>query len=188
MSRFARFEPSVGYSRRQQARVLAASTFAIGVIGGSLLGYVIWQHRASLPDALPRPSWTRHRATLPQELSPAARYRIDVLRVSDGDTFEARVHLAPGRFLITRVRLRGIDAPELSARCAAELRGAEAAQRALRRILAEGNAAIWNVGPDKYHGRIVADAGTRRTPDISAAMLATGLVRSYGGGYRAGWC
>ena len=41
----------------------------------------------------------------------------EALRVLDGDTFEARVRVWPGFDVTTRVRLRGIDAPEMRARC-----------------------------------------------------------------------
>jgi endonuclease YncB( thermonuclease family) len=187
MSRFARIEPSFLHRRRAQARRLAMSTFVLGIVGGSVLGFLIWQNRAQWPASFPQ-SWTRSRQVLPGELSPNARYSVDVLRVSDGDTFEARVHLDQGRFLITRVRLRGIDAPELSARCAQEFHMAEAAQGALRRMLAEREVSIWNIGPDKYSGRIVADAATRGTPNISSALLAKGVARKYDGGRRDGWC
>src|SRR3954465_9784076 len=47
----------------------------------------------------------------------ATPHPVDVIRTIDGDTFEARVHLEPGLDLNTRVRLRGIDAPELKASC-----------------------------------------------------------------------
>jgi endonuclease YncB( thermonuclease family) len=184
MSRFA--DSSFMRRRRQQARVFAASTFAIGVVGGALLGFMIWQHRAQWPDIRPA-SWTRSGA-LPADLSPTGRYVADVLRVNDGDTFEARVHLKPGQHLITRVRLRGIDTAELNARCVQEYRLAEAAQKALRAILAERQVSIWNIGPDKYYGRVVAEVGTRTTPDVSAAMLAKGVARRYDGGRREGWC
>ena len=70
--------------------------------------------------------------------SPDMRHPVDVIRTIDGDTFEARVHLPPGLDLITRVRLRGIDAPELKASCAQELQMAEAATDALRDLLGEG--------------------------------------------------
>jgi endonuclease YncB( thermonuclease family) len=183
MSRFA--EPPFAHRRRQQARVLAASTFAIGIVGGALLGFMIWQHRAHLSDMRPA-SWTRS-VSLPGDLSPGGRYAADVLRVNDGDTFEARVHVRPGQHLITRVRLRGIDAAELNARCAQELRQAEAAAAALRGMLGDRQVSIWNLGPDKY-GRIVADVGTRTIPDVSAALLAKGVARPYDGGHRAGWC
>src|SRR5437764_11327368 len=48
---------------------------------------------------------------------PDVRHPVDVIRTIDGDTFLARVHLSPGLDLTTRVRLRGIDAPELKAFC-----------------------------------------------------------------------
>jgi endonuclease YncB( thermonuclease family) len=183
MSRFA--DTPFAQRRRQQARVFAASTFAIGIVGGALLGFMIWQHRAQWSDIRPA-SWTRS-AALPADLSPGGRYVADVLRVNDGDTFEARVHVQPGRHLITRVRLRGIDTPEMNARCARELQLAEVAQATLRVVLKERQVSIWNLGPDKY-GRIIADAGTRTTPDVSAAMLAKGVARRYDGGRRDGWC
>ena len=71
------------------------------------------------------------------------------------------MHLAPGQDVMTRVRLRGIDAPELKAACAEELRLAEAATAALRDLLRQGEVAIYNIGPDKYQGRVVADVATK---------------------------
>jgi endonuclease YncB( thermonuclease family) len=65
---------------------------------------------------------------------------------------------------------------------------AEAATDALRALLRDGDVMIFNVGPDKYAGRVVADVATRRTANVSTAMLAAGHVRSYGGGHRSGWC
>jgi endonuclease YncB( thermonuclease family) len=47
---------------------------------------------------------------------------------------------------------------------------------------------IFNIGPDKYNGRVVADAATRRTPSVSAALLSAGYARPYQGGRRSGWC
>jgi endonuclease YncB( thermonuclease family) len=116
------------------------------------------------------------------------RHPVDVIRTIDGDTFEARVHLEPGLDPTTRIRLRGIDAPELKASCPQELQMAEAATGALRALLSEGDVRIFNIGPDKYGGRVVAEVATRRTGNISAAMLAAGHVRSYSGGHRSGWC
>lgn len=116
------------------------------------------------------------------------RQPAEVLRVIDGDTFEARVRLWPGLEMTTRVRLRGIDAPELKSACADEFDRAQVARQALEALLAEGPVAIFNIGPDKYHGRVVADAQTPRTPDVSAALLAAGHARPYQGGRRGGWC
>ena len=150
------------------------------------------RHWVHLPGAIwsqshyPQSTWRDDEAIWKQ--TEHATRPVDVTRTIDGDTFEARVHLSPGRDITTRVRLRGIDAPELKARCEKELRMAEAASAALRNLLAEGDVTISHVGPDKYQGRIDARVATRRTPDVSAALLAGGYVRAYDGGHRSGWC
>ena len=95
--------------------------------------------------------------------SPDLHHPVDVIRTIDGDTFLARVHLSPGLEPITRVRLRGIDAPELKAQCPEELQMAEAATDALRALLGEGEVTISNIGPDKYSERVDADVATRKT-------------------------
>ncbi|MBI3433465.1 MAG: thermonuclease family protein [Proteobacteria bacterium] len=118
----------------------------------------------------------------------ASGHPAEVLRVLDGDTFEARVKVWPGLDITTKVRLRGIDAPEMNARCASERVKADAARAALVLMLAEGAVAVTRVGLDKYGGRVLADAATRATPNVSRAMLAGGHARAYAGGRRESWC
>ncbi len=101
-------------------------------------------------------------------------YPAEVVRVIDGDTFEARVRVWPGLAVDTKVRLRNIDAPELHARCADELKKAQAARAALQTILAVGGVTISRVGLDKYAGRVDALVATRDTADVSTALLAAG--------------
>jgi endonuclease YncB( thermonuclease family) len=123
-----------------------------------------------------------------QRLNPSLAYPAEVLRVIDGDTFQARVRVWPGLDVDTKVRLRGIDAAELHARCDDERIKAEAARAALQAILAEGGVAVSQVGVDKYGGRVDASASTRSVADVSAAMLNGGWARSYSGGRRGAWC
>lgn len=104
--------------------------------------------------------------------NPDTRQAVDVIRIIDGDTFLARLHQRDGRDLVTRVRLRGIDAPELKASCQDELTKAEAATDALRELLGQGGVAIYNIGPDKYEGRVVADVATRRTANVRCSRAA----------------
>jgi endonuclease YncB( thermonuclease family) len=161
--------------------------FVAGVVAGTMLPVRHWLHR-------PSSHFADSQAARDAEMivkragNPDVHHPVDVIRTIDGDTFEARVHLSPDLNLTTRVRLRGIDAPELKASCPGELQMAEAATDALRKLLGEGDVAIFNIGPDKYGGRVVADAATRRTGNVSTAMLAAGHARSYGGGHRSGWC
>jgi endonuclease YncB( thermonuclease family) len=162
--------------------LLAAVTFALGLGIGASIGPVTANRGEAPPPA----------ATTPARPSDPSATRLvhpaEVIRVVDGDTFEARVHLWPGLDITTRVRLRGIDAPEFKARCNDERIKAEAARDALRAILDQGEVGISGVGLDKYGGRVLADASTSRTRDVSAALLDAGVARRYSGGHRDGWC
>lgn len=175
--------------------VLAGMIFAIGVAVGSLLPWPGpgWHPNSNMQrtDRAP-PERANHAASNEMAWKRGGthdvRHPVEVIRALDGDTFEARVHLWPGLDMTTRVRLRGIDAPELKAGCPQELEMARNASEALDLMLAEGDVTIFNIGPDKYNGRVVADASTKQTPNVSAALLASGYARSYGGGRRGGWC
>jgi endonuclease YncB( thermonuclease family) len=146
--------------------------FVICVAAGTMLPVRDWVR--SLPSAADSQTARDAEIIWKRSGNSATRHPVDVVRTIDGDTFEARVHLEPGLDLNTRVRLRGIDAPELKASCPQEMRMAEAATGALRTLLGEGDVRIFNIGPDKYAGRVVADAATRRTENVSTAMLAAG--------------
>ncbi len=110
-----------------------------------------------------------------------------VVKVVDGDTFRARIEISPDFRVSTRVRLRGVDAPEMRASCEEERIGAKAARRALRAILAEGGVIIRDLGEDRY-GRLLGTVTTRATPDVSEALIAKGVARRYEGGRRESWC
>jgi endonuclease YncB( thermonuclease family) len=155
--------------------------FAVGIAVGNMANsdLVGRQLTANAAPAAP--------ATINTQLA-VGMHPAEVLRVLDGDTFEARVRVWPGLDITTKIRLRSIDAPELKAHCADERSRAEAARNALKMMLAEGGVAVSHVGLDKYGGRVLADAATRATPDIGTAMLAKGLARAYGGGHRESWC
>lgn len=161
--------------------------FAAGYAAGG--GWVLFREGvAQTPAPAPtgRPVATEQRSG-PAGTGPA--YPAELLHVNDGDTFEARVQIWPGMQVTTRVRLRGIDAPEkFGARCESEYRRAVAAEGALRQLLQAGGIVISRVAFDKYGGRVLADAATRETANVSEALLASGLARPYEGGRRGGWC
>jgi len=110
--------------------------------------------------------------------SRVGAYPAEVIRVIDGDTFQARVRAWPGLDVDTKVRLRNVDAPELHARCADELARAQAARAALETMLAAGGVTLSRVGIDKYGGRVDALVATRDTADVSTALLDGGFARS----------
>ena len=108
--------------------MLAAATFAIGLGAGATIGPVTASRNGGETSG-PAPAITS--APSSEANMPRMVHSAEVVRVIDGDTFEARVHLWPGLDITTRVRLRGIDAPEFKARCNEERLRAEAARDAL---------------------------------------------------------
>lgn len=110
-----------------------------------------------------------------------------ILRVLDGDTFEAEARVWPGHSVRVNVRIRGIDAPEIKSRCGAERRAALEARAALSELLGE-RVSLWNIGSAKYYGRVLADVETAEGTPVVPFMLSRGLARPYEGGRRAGWC
>jgi endonuclease YncB( thermonuclease family) len=184
--------PLADLTHRRSGRPLGGVLPIIGVIFGLglLAGAILHPPAGVDPFATAARergafSWSRHRLA---DFNPQARYQAEVLRVIDGDTFEARLHIWSGFEITTKVRLRAIDAPELHARCAREYLKAEAARAALQRLLSVGSVTVSQVAPDKYRGRIDATVATRETPDVSAALLKGGFARSYDGGRREPWC
>ncbi len=180
------------YQRHGGALVTAAVIFALGATVGAMV-------RLSLPESAR--SFDIARAAAVSGAEPAASvgtnshkfdlqtvYQAEVVRIIDGDTSQARVQVWPGLSVDTKVRLRGVDAPELRARCADEYAKAQAARAALETILAAGGVMISRVGIDKYGGRVDAFVATHDTADVSAALLNGGFARSYDGGRRVSWC
>lgn len=201
MSRFISF-PAFANPRRGNSLLGAGALFALGLTAGALVNPIVAPRLKPFARFLPIPQRafvapssfsTRNYPTLMNAptvrgLDPALAYQADVVRVIDGDTFVARVRVRHGFYVDTHVRLRDIDAAELHARCASEFAKAIAARIALQRILADGNVTISRVGRDKYPERIDASVATRRTPDVSAALLKGGYARAYDGGRRGSWC
>ena len=63
-------------------------------------------------------------------------YRASVLRIIDGDTFEARLRVWFGQDVTVAVRIRGFDAPELKSKCPRDMALAQEARAALGAALA----------------------------------------------------
>lgn len=99
-------------------------------------------------------------------------------RAVDGDT------LACGT---ERVRLMGLDAPELRGQCLREWHAARAARARLQQLVA-GGVQLERRGTDRY-SRALAIARTRDGRDVAVIMIGEGHARAYSGrGRRGGWC
>jgi micrococcal nuclease len=164
---------------RQARSGAAIGAFVLGLVAGAMIAPVMASRSGGEPPPTSGP---------PATVSVRGAYTAEALRVIDGDTFEARVHVWPGLAITTKVRLRGIDAPELNGRCPAERTKAEAAREALRAVISEGDLTVLRVSLDKYGGRVLADVVTSRTSDVAQALLLRGVARAYAGGRRENWC
>jgi len=140
-----------------------------------LVALLAWTVTAPAAESLPGPVGAR------------------VLRVLDGDTIEVRANIWLGQEVATRVRLAGVDAPELKGACRHEriLAMRARAYLAARLATADGRPAqvsLSDIRAGKYGGRVLARVHTAGGEDLSHALLAAGLVRPYAGNARRPWC
>lgn len=124
----------------------------------------------------------------------AARERLpgpvpaDVVRVHDGDTLDVRARIWLGQVVSTKIRIAGIDTPELRGRCHRERRMAEAARAFVRSKLSDPRITLRDIRYGKYAGRVLARVITARGEDLGEALIAAGLGRRYQGRRRGSWC
>ena len=116
-----------------------------------------------------------------------------VVEVVDGDTLAVRVRIWLDNDVTTRVRLDGIDAPELRGACPEERELARrAAEFLVAKVMAAGEGGtevrLRDVRYGKYARRVVARVETEAGEDLGRALLDAGLARPYGGGRRLSWC
>jgi len=109
-----------------------------------------------------------------------------VVGVIDGDTVIVATVFA-GRPSQFRIRLRGIDAPELRSRDPAERAAAIRARDFLSERCLHQIVTITDIKNDKYGGRFLADVTCNGTA-LSTVMLQRGLARAYDGGHRIPFC
>ena len=122
----------------------------------------------------------------------AGPVRARVRAVIDGDTIAVRARIWIGQNVDTRVRLAGVDTPELRGACAAERDLAAAARDFVAdAVMGVGTAAgvtLWDIRYDKFGGRVLARVETAGGADLAELLIAAGLGRAYDGGAREPWC
>ena len=111
----------------------------------------------------------------------------ELVSVIDGDTVLVSARPWPQQTVSVMVRIRGIDTPEIHAKCEKSRQLALAAKDVLTEALSTGNGrlSLSSISGDKYFGRVVADIGFDHGHDAAAVMLAAGLSRPYDGGRKS---
>ncbi len=111
----------------------------------------------------------------------------EVLRVMDGDTIVVRARIWLGQDIETRVRLDGVDTPEMNGKCERERRMALKARDWVASLAAGGKVILRDIQYGKYAGRVVARVEAPDGEDFSHSLLRAGLGRPYDGRRRP-WC
>jgi micrococcal nuclease len=119
--------------------------------------------------------------------APTTTIIAHVESIVDGDTIVATAYPWPDLMVRTKVRLAGIDTPELREACQRER--AVAAQAALRALVDDQSVWLTEVQHDKYAGRVVAKVATESGADVSEALVAKGVAKRWdGNGPKPAWC
>ncbi len=111
-----------------------------------------------------------------------------VLRVIDVDTIAVRARIWIGQSVETRVRIAGVDTPELRGDCALEIDLATAARDLVAEAIGNAPVTLRDVRHDKFGGRVLARVERDTGEDIATLLIIAGLGRPYDGGKRAPWC
>lgn len=121
--------------------------------------------------------------------SPAFAVRAVVDRVLDGDTFAAKVLLEDDTQITVRVRVLGVDTPEINGLCQYEKDTALLAKNRTAQLLPVGSVVeLSEIKDDKYLGRIDARVKTSNGQELAEILIKEKLGRPYDGGRRATWC
>lgn len=113
---------------------------------------------------------------------------IDLVSVIDGDTIDVRAYIWLGQSIITRVRLNGIDTPELRAKCDSEANKAKQAKKSLEDLIIGQKLTLKNIHYGKFAGRVLADLYINDDMSVTEHLIAINVARVYHGGKRLGWC
>ena len=111
-----------------------------------------------------------------------------VTRVIDGDTIEVRAQIWLEQEILVRVRLAGVDAPEMTARCEPARTTALEARALVVREVEGARVTLTHIHGGKYFGRVISRVRTPKGEDLSTLLLEAGLAVPYSGGYRPPPC
>ena len=114
-------------------------------------------------------------------------FSFEVLQVIDGDTFRARVPIWLDQTVTVKIRLSGVDTPDMKGKCPAETARAKLARDFAVTWLQQDDLRLVNVRYGTYAGRVLATAQTAEGVTLSQALLQAELAQPYRG-LRAQWC
>jgi endonuclease YncB( thermonuclease family) len=112
----------------------------------------------------------------------------DLVDIIDGDTIRVKAYIWPNQTIETKVRIAGINAPELRAKCDREKKIAIKAKNFLKKNLSK-KLFLTNLKWGKYGGRVIADVTNFDKRNVFDEMLKLNLAVKYDPRKkRKSWC
>ncbi len=117
-------------------------------------------------------------------------YPVEVVEVKDGDTIKVRVHQWLDTWLITMVRIKGVDTPEKGwrAKCDYERELAQASLAFTTAFVKSGAFTIFDISHDKYGGRVVETFVRDGGANLGELLIKNGYGTMYSGKTKQSWC
>ena len=107
-------------------------------------------------------------------------YRLKAMaKVVDGDTVDLDLDLGFSLTLRQRVRLYGIDAPELRSKDPAEKAKGQESQAFVTQWFERPGAVLVRTTKEEKYGRMLADCYREGSPSLCTELLQRGLARPY---------
>lgn len=139
----------------------------------------------------PKPAKSKSPKAAPAGLLALPLYDGRVIQMIDGDTLKVALRGWRAPTPEERVRLSGIDAPEIRhAACAAEKALGEKARAFAVTKLPPGaivKVMLTQLDRDSF-GRLLARVSDKAGNDLGAMLVRAGLARPYDGKHKPGWC
>ena len=104
-------------------------------------------------------------------------YKAKITNVVDGDTVDAMIDLGFGIFIDLRLRLYGIDTPEMNSKILEERLAAQDAKKFVATMCLNQDVLLKTYKKDKY-GRYLADINIGDAT-VNQLLLAEGLAKVY---------
>ena len=102
-----------------------------------------------------------------------------VAKVVDGDTVDLDLDLGFSLTLRQRVRLNGIDAPELRSKDPVEKAKGQESQAFVAQWFERAGAVLVRTTKEEKYGRMLADCYREGAPSLCTELLERGLARPY---------
>ncbi len=125
----------------------------------------------------------------PPAFSAPYQYNAEIIRITDGDTFVARIKIFPQLEAVYDIRILTIDAPELQGKCVEEKTRAKQAKAYLQTLLPIGSKVqlVMNDRFDSF-GRALAHVHHSEYGNIASRLIAENYAVMSVKGKKNNWC